>query len=175
MNDSLCLATTSIQMHGMNGVDAITGITNVVSMFLAFWMINSFVMVGFFAYMMYTYQTRMVGLVGFVIDKCTTNEEAKPTISSMLTFCDISSAIRSAQQKRVAAEMAASAKDNAAAAKDNAAAAKDNAAAEENTAAAKDNAEDNAAKDTASDPSAAGSSTASEVDTSSAATTPKDP
>ena len=168
MNDSLCLATTSIQMHGMNGVDAITGITNVVSMFLAFWMINSFVMVGFFAYMMYTYQTRMVGLVGFVIDKCTTNEEAKPTISSMLTFCDISSAIRSAQQKR---EMAASAKDNAAAAKDNA-------AAEDNTTAAKDNAaaEDNAAKDNAAaDPSAAGSSTASEVDTSSAATTPKDP
>ena len=161
MNDSLCLATTSIQMHGMNGVDAITGITNVVSMFLAFWMINSFVMVGFFAYMMYTYLKRMIGLVGFVIDKCTTNEEAKPTISSMLTFCDISSAIRSAQQKRVAAEMAASAKDNAA---------KDNAAAEDNTAAAKDN----AAKDTASDPSAAGSSTASEVDTSSAATTPKD-
>ena len=167
MNDSLCLATTSIQMHGMNGVDAITGITNVVSMFLAFWMINSFVMVGFFAYMMYTYLNRMVGLVGFVIDKCTTNEEAKPTISSMLTFCDISSAIRSAQQKRVAAEMAASAKDNAAAVKDNTAAAKDN------TAAAKDNAED--AKDTASDPSAAGSSTASEVDTSSAATTPTNP
>jgi hypothetical protein len=163
MNDSLCLAAPSIQMHGMNGVDAITGITNVVSMFLAFWMINSFVMVGFFAYMMYTYLNRMVGLVGFVIDKCTTNEEAKPTISSMLTFCDISSAIRSAQQKRVAAEMAAAAKDNAAA-EDNTTAAKDNAAAEDN--AAKDNA--------AADPSAAGSSTASEVDTSSAATTPKD-